>query len=113
MLMLMLVSFGFTACSDDDDEPAATSALVGNWQQVNDAGTTITVTFRNNGSGVINYSYRDGSGDSNENFEYDYIENDRELTVIGSSLQGNYYVTLTATKLLLSRNGYSYEFTKK
>ena len=49
----------------------------------------------------------------NENFEYDYIDEDRTLTVIGSQLSGSYYVTLTATKLVLSNSNHQYSFDKK
>ena len=73
----------------------------------------ITLQFKANKTGTINYVYSDGSGNRNDNFEYDYIEKERSLTIIGSQLQGVYYVTLTATKLILSDNSAAYEFTKK
>lgn len=118
MLLLMLVTmFSFAACSDDDDEGAvASSSIVGTWEQINDAGTTITVTFNSNKTGRINFVYSDGSGDRNENFEYDYIEasdGTRHLTIVGSSLAGNYTVTITATRLhLYYSEDYYYYFEK-
>lgn len=115
LLMMVALSVCMTACGDDgEDEPAGTSAsIIGNWTQTNDAGTVITLQFKANKTGIIHYVYGDGSGDTNENFEYDYIEKDRLLTIIGSQLGGLYYVTLTATKLILSDDSSAYEFTKK
>lgn len=117
MLVVLAMSVCIVGCgSDDDDEPSgATASIIGNWSQTNDAGTEITLQFKANKTGTINYVYSDGSGDKNENFEYDYIEEERSLTIIGSTLRGVYYVTLAATKLRLSdiSAGVYYEFTKK
>ena len=115
LLMMGALSVCMVGCgSDDDDEPSGTTAsIIGNWSQTNDAGTVITLQFKANKTGTINYVYSDGSGNRNDNFEYDYIEKERSLTIIGSQLQGVYYVTLTATKLILSDNSAAYEFTKK
>lgn len=115
LLMMVALSVCMVGCgSDDDDEPSGTTAsIIGNWSQTNDAGTVITLQFKANKTGTINYVYSDGSGNRNDNFEYDYIEKERSLTIIGSQLQGVYYVTLTATKLILSDNSAAYEFTKK
>lgn len=103
------------SCSKDDDSDDTLTSIIGEWTQVNNAGTLITVKFNSNKTGNINFTYADGSGDSNENFEYDYIKDERKLTIIGSSLNGQYTVTLTNTVLLLSDmyEGYSYKFTKK
>ena len=115
LLMMVALSVCMVGCgSDDDDEPSGTTAsIIGNWSQTNDAGTVITLQFKANKTGTINYVYSDGSGNRNDNFEYDYIEKERSLTIIGSQLQGVYYVTLTATKLILSDKSEAYEFTKK
>lgn len=115
LLMMVALSVCMVGCgSDDDDELSGTTAsIIGNWSQTNDAGTVITLQFKANKTGTINYVYSDGSGNRNDNFEYDYIEKERSLTIIGSQLQGVYYVTLTATKLILSDNSAAYEFTKK
>ena len=115
LLMMVALSVCMVGCgSDDDDEPSGpTASIIGNWSQTNDAGTVITLQFKANKTGTINYVYSDGSGNRNDNFEYDYIEKERSLTIIGSQLQGVYYVTLTATKLIMSDNSAAYEFTKK
>lgn len=114
LLAMMVMSICWSSCSDDDSDDSETvsASIIGSWSQVNDAGTIITLKFNANKTGTINYTYSDGSGDSNENFEYDYIEKDRSLTIIGSQLAGGYYVTLTATKLIVSNNNEAYEFTK-
>lgn len=112
MVAMFAMSISFSSCGDDDEDIDKVS-IVGKWEQVNSAGTVITVTFKSNRTGVVHYLYTNNTGDENENFEYDYIDSDRSLTVIGSQLNGVYYVTLTATKLVLSNSKYTYSFDKK
>lgn len=113
MIVAMLaMSVSFSSCDPDDGDIEKVS-IVGKWEQVNSAGTVITVTFNSNRTGVVHYLYTNNTGDENENFEYDYIDSDRSLTVIGSQLNGVYYVTLTATKLVLSNSKHTYSFDKK
>lgn len=113
LLMMVALSVCMVSCSGDDDPVEATASIIRDWSQTNSAGTVITLQFRANKTGVINYFYPNNTGDENENFEYDYIEKERSLTIIGSQLGGVYYATLTATKLILSNNSTAYEFTKK
>lgn len=116
MLVMLAMSVCMAGCSNDDDDSefvGDSASIVGSWVQTNEYGTLITLYFKSDKTGVINYTYSDMSGDSNENFEYDYIEKDRSLVIIGSQLSGSYYVTLTATKLILSDGDYSYAFTRK
>lgn len=114
LLVMVALSVSMVGCGSDDDDPASsTTSIIGSWTQTNSAETVITLLFKSDKTGSINYTYSDNSGDKNENFEYDYIDSDRSLTIIGSQLEGSYYVTLTATKLVLSNSSYSYIFTKK
>lgn len=113
MSLILATSFSAVSCNDDDDDLASANSIVGTWMQVNDYGTIITVQFRANKTGVIDFVYPDGSGSSTENFEYDYLPEDRYLEIIGSSLDGVYDVTLTATKIRLSHGLTYYEFTRK
>lgn len=112
MVAMLAMSVSFSSCGDDEEDIEKVS-IVGKWEQVNQAGTVITVTFNSNRTGVVHYLYTNNTGDENENFEYDYIDSDRSLTVIGSQLSGVYYVTLTATKLVLSNSKHTYAFDKK
>lgn len=119
LLIMVAMSVCMTSCGDDDDDdvPNASASIVGKWTQTNDAGTVIILKFNSDKTGTINFTYSDGSGDKNENFEYDYIisnSGERILTIIGSSLAGAYKVTLSATKLQLrsDSSSYYYEFTK-
>jgi len=115
MSLFLMTSFSAASCSDDDDDPAGDNSIVGTWGQVNDYGTVITVRFNSNKTGVIDFVYPDGSGSSTENFEYDYLPEDRYLEVIGSQLDGEYVITLTAAKIHLKKYGENkvYEFTRK
>jgi len=113
MSLFLATSFSVASCSDDDD-PAGGNSIVGAWEQVDEDGT-ITVRFNSNKTGVIDYVSADGSGSVKENFEYDYQPEERYLEIIGSELDGEYEVTLTATKIRLKNyyDGEYYELTRK
>ncbi len=115
MSLILATSFSAVSCSDDDDDAAANDSIVGSWEQVNDYGTVITLRFNSNKTGVIEFVYPDGSGSSTENLEYDYLPEDRYLEIFGSQLDGEYEVSLTATKLRLKNYSVNvaYEFTRK
>lgn len=77
MLVMLAMSVCMAGCSNDDDDSefvGDSASIVGSWVQTNEYGTLITLYFKADKTGVINYTYSDMSGDSNENFEYDYIE---------------------------------------
>lgn len=97
-----------TSCDKDSDDQPTTVSIIGSWQQTNDAGTVITVVFNKNTSGTVSFKYENGDS-SIENFSYSYGESggDKWVTIIDSSLEGEYDVVLTATKLRLEfyRNG--------
>ena len=119
LFALTITGVAFTSCSDDDDQAqqAQATGLVGSWTQTNSGGTVITLTFNANQTGNCHYKYTNGNSES-EYFEYQYIESDLYLRVIGDTqLEGDYDVTITATKLRLefwNGEGYSYyEFTRK
>lgn len=119
LFALTITGVAFTGCSDDDDQAQQVQAtgLVGSWTQTNSGGTVITLTFNANQTGNCHYKYTNGNSES-EYFEYQYIESDLYLRVIGDTqLEGDYDVTITATKLRLefwNGEGYSYyEFTRK
>lgn len=111
MLAMLTMSVCMFGCGNDDDDIPET--IIGHWTQTNST-RVITLTFNSNKTGKINYTYSDGSGDINENFEYEYIETDRSLTIINSQLNGEYDVVLTATTLRLKIKGSKegYDFTK-
>lgn len=60
-MLALIMAVSFSACSDDDDEPAAptTGNIVGTWEsveknnvgQTNESTTTITLVFHSNGTG--------------------------------------------------------------
>lgn len=97
-----------TSCDKNSDDQPATVSIIGSWQQTNDAGTVITVVFNKNTTGTVSFKYENGDS-SIENFSYSYGESggDKWVTIIDSSLEGEYDVVLTATRLRLEfyRNG--------
>lgn len=75
----------------------------------------MTVTFNKNLTGTLNLKYT--STDINEKFEYVYDSDDEVLNIIGSTLEGQYELTITVSTLrLYFYSGGSrkyYEFTRK
>lgn len=106
VVMTMMLSLGFTACSDDDEPAGASASIMGEWEELNeDDSSTLFVTFGSGLRGQIEYTVYNDRGEVDnsitQHFEYDYIEADRSLTIINSLLEGEYRVTLTATTLRL------------
>lgn len=97
-----------TSCDKNSDDQPATVSIIGSWQQTNDARTVITVVFNKNTTGTVSFKYENGDS-SIENFSYSYGESggDKWVTIIDSSLEGEYDIVLTATRLRLEfyRNG--------
>ncbi len=100
----------FTACDDDDD---VQTGLIGSWIQ-EDEDSSVTVSFYGNGKGKVHFVYKTTTGkdEINENFEYAFDKEDSYLEIIGSTLEGEYYVTVTASVLRLTGGGYRYELTR-
>lgn len=116
LFALTITCVAFTGCSDDDDDApqqTQTNSIVGKWSQTNSSGTVITLTFNGNPtSGNCHYKYPNGNTET-EYFEYQYLPNDLLLRVIGDcQLEGDYDVTITATKLRLGFYEGYYEFTR-
>jgi len=106
VLLTVLMSVGFTACSsDDDDDTSGNASIVGTWKYTDtDDEVALTLTFNSNKTGVVTVvSYENGrqTGSQTENFEYSYDATEGEVTIIGSDLEGRYSVTITATYLML------------
>lgn len=78
----------FTACSEEESNDLT---IVGIWEfseKSEDGGTaTYTLTFKNDGSGSIYFSYKWEGGSETENYDFEYVYNEstHALTLIGSS----------------------------
>ncbi len=116
MAMLMFVALmgmSFTSCGEDEEGGGGKGsyAIVGKWQQTNDYGTAITITFKANKTGKVEYSFADGETGSYENFEYDYDAGDHSLFIMGNTqLAGTWYINLTANNLILKEYETSTEY---
>jgi len=119
VLMAVLVSVSFAACSsdDDDDNVSGSSSIVGSWKQTNSYGTVITLTFNSNKTGVVTYAFYDDerlTGSKTENFEYVYDSTEQEVKIYGDTqIEGEWDVTITATLLILEDGSSQYRFTKQ
>ncbi len=78
----------FTACSEEESNDLS---IVGTWEfsaKYEDGGTgTYTLTFKNDGSGSIYFSYKWEGGSETESYDFEYVYNEstHALTLIGSS----------------------------
>ncbi len=107
---LVASSVFFTSC--DKDEEFESGSIVGSWTQTNSSGTVITLKFNSDTSGSVKFVYPDNIGTDVENFSYDYVKNDRWLRIMGSSLAGDYEVSVSSSTLqLIDYDGY-YEFKR-
>ena len=98
LLLLMICSMNFTACSDDDEAPGNTSDLIGLWEEIYNKGWE-----KENGKidYEYEYEYEEGEGGRIEfksdgtYIEYDAYDGDWEVDMIGTwEYQGNkIYVT--------------------
>lgn len=106
MLILLAMSFTMVSCSDDDDEPSSGNPLVGTWVK-EQTDETVTVTFKSDQTGTVDFYDHDTEITTNQKFEYQYNADQQELYILGScSLSGTYDVIITATKMTLK--GYDY-----
>lgn len=99
IFLFSLLSFSFTACSDNDNEGINT-ALVGSWQNEDNL-----ICFDTNGRGYLYEFASDGGVGGIYDFTYTYDESENMLTVItDKSIEGERkfkYVILTLTSNVL------------
>ena len=107
MVLAAVVMAGALTISCDKEETFESGNIVGSWNQTNDAGTKIVVTFNKDSTGSVAYSFT--NGDSRiENFTYDYHKDNRYLKVLETSCQlcGEYDISVSAKRIEL--NGFNY-----
>jgi len=106
VLMAVLVSVSFAACSDDDDDdnsiPTAAQMLNTTWKGSGNAwnGYSATVTFNSNSSCTVKVYDNKGNLDETETCEYSYNEATGALKCpdygVTGSVRGN-KMTLTSS----------------
>ena len=74
VLSLLFIGFGFTACSDDDEDGGNDKSIVGTWLN-EDYGDREFITFNANGTGSYIDYYSTGDIADSENFRYTYRNN--------------------------------------
>lgn len=76
ILLLSMVAFSFTACSEDDEDNAAKSSkLVGEWICVVDGEVDMIYIFKEDGTGIAKeHPYREGPERDIWYFQYTYNE---------------------------------------
>jgi len=110
MSLFLATSFSAVSCSDDDDDPAGNNSIVGTWTWTGE-DITLTAQFNPDKTGALIVAT--GGRNLTESFEYDYLPEERRMEIIGSTLEGVYEVTMTATQLRLRDSGGYWEFSRK
>lgn len=114
MLILLMMSVSMVSCGSDDDEEPSTG-IVGTWKTT-EGTLSLTVTFNNGGTGSFAMADSEYNQTVTEAFEYVFDEDDKTLTIIGSSFEGVYNVVMTANTLRLQFYEYGdlyyYEFKR-
>lgn len=78
MLVMLAMSVCMAGCSNDDDDSefvGDSASIVGSWVQTNEYDTLITLYFKADKTGVINYTY------SEETFRETGISKSNEIKV--------------------------------
>lgn len=110
-LFVAMLSLSFTACSDDDDDSETSvtgTSITGTWVDGTPEDGEVTTLVFGTGRGTLTYIYYDSRENETsrdvQNFEYAYDAEDKILSIIGDDCdyQGQWRVSLTATRLLLS-----------
>lgn len=119
LLIMLVTTFSFAACSDDDGDDVANASIVGVWYSdqynYNQIPMYLTVAFQSNRQGYIDMEIENGPS-YHYPFEYDYSESDyngrryvtitgTNLTLGGVSIDGRHEVNVYATQLSLD-NGW-------
>lgn len=103
-LIAIIMSVNFVACSDDDDEN--NNPLIGTW--INSEGnTTMTWTFKTNGTGVEKYDDNEAGSELHEvySFTYTYDINSSILTINYGESDDHGEITEDIDKYTISING--------
>lgn len=115
LLMSLFLATSFSvACSDDDDNPAASdNSIVGTWILIDDEEESITIRFNPDGTGSLDYL--SDWEDETQRFEYVYRPEEHYLEIINSILYGEYKVTVSNSILKLKDvySSYSLTFTRQ
>jgi len=121
LILSLFLATGLSAIScSDDNKVTYDNSIIGTWEQINSAGTVITLQFNPDKTGTVKFAYPDG-GYKIESLEYDYLPEERDLEIVvgPEDLLGYYDVILSATKLRLEGYRYvdnmhvAYQFTRK
>lgn len=106
MVLAMVLSLSFSACSDDDETMVDESSIIGLWYESSDS--SVSFEFRNDGTGVL--STQAGT----QNFEYTYTPADRTLQLwfIDSSVVNIFSVQRTGNTLMLTQGNSTYVLKK-
>lgn len=107
-LMAILLSVGFTACGDDDEDTNVPSEIIGTWY----ADTNITVTFNSNGTGYVTETSDGKTETSNFTFTYDITTLVLTINEDGDTYTYTNVIIKNTTLTLTDERGYTTSWTK-
>ncbi len=116
LLMGMFMVVGFSACTDDDDEPAVQQptsdsqkiSIIGTWL---DSGGVVKYTFKTDGTGERRGTY------GSDNFNYTFTPSNEgasklKLWYVGSDEITNYDITISGKTMMMASYYSTYVLTK-
>lgn len=117
IIMVAMLSVGFSACGDDGDENDKSNSVVGTWTG-RDGYHRLTLTFSSNNTGTILSIWDDEPGRDTDTVDFKYVmESKNEGTITYEELDsGKYYTKILyfrfeGTTMYLSDPYYNESFT--
>lgn len=114
MMMVAMLSAGFIACDDDDDDDdnggGSSSAVIGAWSYSDEMGS-LTLTFRNDGTGTfISVDEDPDTGTETERGTFSYRMEGESKGYVYESVDGSevviFYFEIKGRNMYIYEDGY-------
>lgn len=107
ILMVAVVSVGFVACGDDDNDDKKSNngdltAIIGTWMETQDSGTKLYLILLSNGHGSWEVEQSEGHIENDGDFTYTYKDNIITISYMDSNtVEKLYVIGLTTDRLTI------------